>query len=210
MLDARSEAEVVVDVAFPLQGKTLPLDHGYALFAALSRVIPLLHAAPSWGIHPVRGHRSGPGVLEMEASSFLKFRMPANRIADVLSLPGKMLTIDGHRVTPGIPRVFPLEPRAALKARFVTVKNAVGEPAQVEKVLRMQLAAIPNLGEDPERISIVVGARRVMRIAGKDVVGFAASLDGLETQASLAVQTHGIGGRRHMGAGIFVPYGRTA
>ena len=66
--------ESVVDVAFPLNGKSLPLDHGYALYGALARVLPVLHAehrksvdggsAPaSWGVHPVRGLKTGPGLL---------------------------------------------------------------------------------------------------------------------------------------------------
>ncbi len=35
--------ETWIDLAFPLRGETLPLDHGYALFAASSRVVPALH-----------------------------------------------------------------------------------------------------------------------------------------------------------------------
>ncbi len=33
----------MVDLCFPVLGQTLPSDHGYALYAALSRVLPALH-----------------------------------------------------------------------------------------------------------------------------------------------------------------------
>ncbi|WP_083764934.1 type I-MYXAN CRISPR-associated protein Cas6/Cmx6 [Geotalea uraniireducens] len=32
----------VIDLAFPVQGKTVPVDHGYALYGALSRICPHL------------------------------------------------------------------------------------------------------------------------------------------------------------------------
>lgn len=50
---------LTVDVAFPLRGDALPLDHGYPLFGAVSRLIPRLHQEPKWGIHPVYGRRTG-------------------------------------------------------------------------------------------------------------------------------------------------------
>jgi hypothetical protein len=33
----------VIDLAFVLVGRTVPMDHGYALFSALCRVVPALH-----------------------------------------------------------------------------------------------------------------------------------------------------------------------
>ena len=214
-------AENVVDVGFPLTGSSLPLDHGYALYGALCRLLPVLHAehresrdggSPSaaWGVHPVRGLRSGPGLLAIDRSSLLKVRLPASRIAELLPLAGKTLELDGHRVAIGVPRIFALESRAALRARFVTIKHHEGEPAEFALATRQQLARIPGLGIDPERIAIEVGGRRVMRVSDKKVVGFQVAIDGLDATASLAVQVQGLGGRRHMGAGVCVPWGRKA
>ena len=33
----------VVDVSFALTGNTIPVDHGYALYGAVSRIIPAFH-----------------------------------------------------------------------------------------------------------------------------------------------------------------------
>ncbi len=41
-----------MDAAFPLGGESLPLDYGYALFGAVSRVVPVLHGPPSLGARP--------------------------------------------------------------------------------------------------------------------------------------------------------------
>lgn len=34
-----------VDLAFRVMGTTLPVDHGYALYSAINRLVPALHDA---------------------------------------------------------------------------------------------------------------------------------------------------------------------
>jgi CRISPR-associated protein Cas6 len=199
---------VFVDVLFPLKGKSLPLDHGYALFGALSRLLPDLRTRRTWGIHPVFGSRSGPGTLELNERSSLKVRLPAVDIPAVLPLLGAELDVDGHRVVLGPPRIMPLVTAAALHARLVTIKGFHEEPAAFEAALRRQIAALEGLGQPPASVEVAVGSRRVMRAGDHTIVGFAVGLDGLHADASLAIQQKGLGGRRHMGAGLFVPFGR--
>ena len=194
-----------VDAAFPLVGTSLPLDHGYALFSALSRIEPALHTRSTWGVHPVRGTRSGPGVLQLDRRSLLKIRMPTIDVGALLPLAGASLTVDGHDVRLGVIRLYPLEPSARLRARFVTVKGFAEDPSAFRAALARQVAHTADLGQDPERVEIAVGPRRVMRVAQHTIVGYPVELTGLEADASLAVQRVGLGGRRHMGAGIFVP-----
>jgi len=47
--------------------------------------------------------------------------------------------------------------------------------------------------------------RHVLRIKGQQVVGFSVQLTGLTAEESVTVQEHGLGGRRKMGCGFFVP-----
>ena len=51
----RGNSMPVIDLAFELRGAEIPLDYGYALFAALSRVVPRLHGDRRVGVHPIRG-----------------------------------------------------------------------------------------------------------------------------------------------------------
>jgi CRISPR-associated protein Cas6 len=224
-----------VDAGFPLVGQRIPLDHGYALFSALSRILPRLHSHGSgepWGIHPIRGVYVGQGLLALDRSSYLRVRLPASKLGEILTLTGQRLDLEGHPVQVGVLRIFPLVPAPRLKARVVTVK---GLPVQREQepqakedlvaTLRRRLQELVS-GQPPERIDIAVGARHVLRVGSKRqrargpdhnpvldrdvIIGFAVELSGLEEQASLAIQVHGLGGRRHMGAGIFVPPRRTS
>jgi len=196
--------EPFVDVAFSLKGKSLPLDHGYGLFGAVSRVLPAVHEQPGWGLFPVHGKRTGPGVLSLLPSSMLTLRIPASRIGDVLGLFGKTLEVDGQAVVVGIPRVFPLQSRPALQSRFVTIKKFHESPEEFAAAVRRQLSATGV----SDKAAVAIGPRRVIKVASHTIVGFPVALDGLSPDESLRVQGEGLGGRRHMGAGLFLPVGR--
>lgn len=202
-----------VDVAFPVTGATAPLDHGYALYAALCHRLEMLHEQQGWGVHPIRGHRTEPGVLALiprgAGRSAVKLRLPVEALPQVLSLVGRTLDLQGHRMTLGAPVVYPLLPSAELRARWVTIRGFHQEPEPFAEALRRQLEVVPGLEQAPDSITCDVGPRRVQRIKDKHVVGFAVRLAGLEDRASIAVQVAGLGGRRRMGAGVFVPPGRS-
>jgi len=46
-----------VDLAFKLTGSKVPVDHGYALYSAISRLLSEIHGATNIGVHPIRGRR---------------------------------------------------------------------------------------------------------------------------------------------------------
>lgn len=192
--------EMVVDVAFPLIGKSLPLDHGYPLFGAVSRVLPRLHREPGWALHPVFGRRLSPGVLGLLRQSHLTLRLPTPAVGEVLTLTGRHLDVAGHGVRTGPPRIYPLNPMEALRSRFVTIKKFHEEPDAFSEAVRRQLS---NMEIDAV-VDVEVKERRVMRVAEHVIVGFPIVLKRLSPSDSIKVQSSGLGGRRHMGAGVFI------
>jgi CRISPR-associated protein Cas6 len=72
----------VIDLSFVLVGTTIPLDHGYALFSALCRIVPELHGDTKVGVHPIRDRQTAPGVLSLTDRSRLKIRVPSENAAD--------------------------------------------------------------------------------------------------------------------------------
>jgi CRISPR-associated protein Cas6 len=193
--------EPIVDVAFPIRGRSVPLDHGYALFGALSRVVPRLHKEPGWGVHPIYGRRAGPGILSLMRQSQVTLRLPAAAIGDVLTLSDRSLDIDGHEVRTGVPRIFALHATPTVRARYVTIKKFNGEPGEFKLAAVRQLEALGATGSGAQ---VVVGERRVMKVGAQTIVGFSVELTSLSPDLSLEVQRVGIGGRRHMGAGVFL------
>ncbi len=107
-----------VDLAFSLVGERVARDHGYALYGALCRVAPALHAAAWLGVHPLGGKPSDDATLVLGARAQLRLRLPVSHIADVLALAGARLDVGAAGLVVGAPRVHALVPAAALDARM--------------------------------------------------------------------------------------------
>lgn len=189
----------VVDLAFRLIGTRVPVDHGYALYAAISWLVPEVHEAKDIGVHPIRGRYDGNGNLLLGPSSRLVLRMPDTAIPPFIKLAGKAIDIDGHRVTVGVPEIRLLKPAATLYARLVTIKKFM-EPETLLEAAKRQLEIAGITG------NLRLGERRTFRVKDKQVVGFEMFAGDLDAESSAMLQEIGIGGRRHMGCGVFVEF----
>ena len=186
-----------VDLAFRLTGSKVPVDHGYALYSAINRIVPEIHEAKNIGVHPIRGTYSGNGELMLRESSRLVLRMESERIGEFLNLAGKKLELGTYGLRVGIPDVRLLRPCVSLYSRIVTIKSFMELEAFMEAA-RRQLERMGATGE------LKLGERRTLGIKDKQVVGFEVSATELNAESSLKLQESGIGGRRHMGCGMFV------
>lgn len=220
----------IVDLEFRISGSVIPADHGYALYSAVSKVIPMLHPPegdrdPStglWrrlGIHPINGRLCGDRKIALGPSSRLRVRLPAECIQDWMPLSGKTLEVDGDAVQVGMPMARALSPVPALRSRLVTIKGFL-EPEDFLNAVKKQLTA---LNIQAEAMFIPVGKavsaegrsgslenkcpyiRRTIRISNREIVGYALRVVNLTAEESLDLQEQGVGGRRRFGCGIFVP-----
>ena len=189
-----------IDLAFRLTGSAVPVDHGYALYAALSRILPDLHTAKDIGVQPIRGIYSGNGTLHLADFSRLILRLPDQQIRAYLKLAGKRLAVDEHSLSVGVPEVRTLRPVVRLRARLVTIKGFLQEDEFLAAAKR-QLEQLDIKGQAH------LGTRRTFRVRDKQVVGFEMGVSQLTAEESLTLQEHGLGGRRKMGCGVFVPGG---
>lgn len=200
-----------VDLSFGITGSSILIDHGYELYSAISRVLgPESHDLNGIGIHPIRGRPIGVAQLHLEDGSRLRIRTPVEFIPNLLELSGRSLDVAGHGIRLGVPQTYALEPAASLSSRLVTIKG-FEQPESFLEAVQRQLDAmaiqgkpvIPARSTGPHKGE---PTRRVLRIKDKTVVGFALIVTELTAEESLTLQEQGIGGRRHMGCGVFVPY----
>lgn len=199
----------MIDLAFQLQGTTIPQDHGYALFGALSRIVPAIHGNKRIGVHPIRGIHTAPGRLTLVPGSRLRLRLPSEEIAPYLALAGSSLDLDGSRLRVGVPRAETLVPAPNLTSRLV-IYPRITDPEQVLDSARKQLdyhqiAAQPALIPSTDPRSEGQPTRRVLRIKGRKIIGYAIQVIGLTAEESIKLQEVGLGGRRRFGCGVFVP-----
>ena len=214
----------VFDLLFPLAGGPIPLDHGYPLYAALSRELgSVIHGEgnphpPAPGVFPVRGVPRGRD-LDLDARSALRLRVPSGLIAPCVALAGRTLEMAGGRVALRPPTVRPLSPAPAVSARLVLVKlaDAAEKGVTPERFLDAVRRQLDDLGIAGEAgIPTYRGGerdgqphRRVMRVKGAIRPGYPLLVAGLTADESIRLQTYGLGGRRKMGCGLFLPAGGT-
>lgn len=224
-----SELGPVVDIAFGVtlgagEARSIPADHGYALFSALAKVIPWIHAREAVGVHSIRGRLSGDRSLFLAPGSEVVLRCPAVNIPEVLPVSGKSIEIDHARFVLGVPTVRILRPAASVQSRLVVIKGMM-DPETLRHAAETQLAQLGIRGSAsvPARSekeafgggrSDQAGTplRRTIRIRDRVIAGYALRVTELSPEDSLKLQAHGLGGRRRFGCGLFVPppLGRTS
>lgn len=70
---------------------------------------------------------------------------------------------------------------------------------------RMRIMGTPRLVPSPRPSFAGQPLRRVLRVKDKKVVGYSLRVLGLTAEESIRLQEQGLGGRRRMGCGVFVP-----
>lgn len=193
-----------MDLTFSLTGETVPLDHGYELFSAIAHFQPLVHELNTIGIHTIAGIPAKE-VIYLNKNSKLRIRLPVDQVRLVYSLACKSLKIGKHTIRLGIPDICLLQPAEKLRSRIVVIKGyeeaegfLAAAQRQFEQLgIRGKLIIPKNTHSLPKRRSI--------KIKRFTVVGFSLEAMNLSEEDSLLLQMYGIGGKRKIGCGLFVP-----
>jgi CRISPR-associated protein Cas6 len=200
----------MIDVMFPVVGQSLPVDHSYELYAALSHENTWFHEPDCPArFAPINGQPGTPGLLHLTRDSRLRIRLPPEDIPQALVFAGRSLKIGNFRIRLGVPQVAPLVPAPVLRSPLVIFKNAI-EPASFLDHVRQSLDQLKIRGEAV--IPVIPGGeregefrRRVLRIHGRSIIGYAVHVENLTADESLTLQERGLGGRTRMGCGFFFP-----
>lgn len=211
---------MLLDLSFSLVGnKPIPADHGYALCAAISRLVPDVHEENGIAVHPIRGQLIGDRRLQLVPWSTLTLRVPDGQITPLLKLAGKSLQLNGTSLRVGVPVVRALVPATALRSRLVVIKVAHTDAMSLTEEIFKTAARkqLDDLGISKEATITVPRrerdnslGRRTLRLKHKEIVGYEVLVEGLTAEESITLQERGIGGKRHMGCGVFVPVGGRA
>ncbi len=204
----RDDFEPFIELNFPVYGKYLPADHNYGLYAAFVHCVPKLRQQSNVSILTIPGIGDKQGKILLTEQSCLKIRVPITEIPLIYQLAGKRVSIGVHEIQIGIPQVCVLKPASTLRARIVTIKGKnYTEPRAFLEAAQRQLQNLEINGQ----ISIPIDKkgnlrRKTIKIKQFTVVGFTTEVTGLNDEDSLKLQQFGLGGKRHMGCGIFTLY----
>lgn len=204
-LDVATRLEPFVELSFPIYGKVIPADHNYALFAALVHIAPEIRNQSHLSILSIPGYGDKQGKVLLTEQSCMRIRAAISQIPLIYCFAGKQLKLGDHDIRVGIPEVRTLQHAAKLRARIVTIKGFT-EPELFIAAAQRQLDRLEIRG------SVVVPRdrkgdflRKTIKIQRFTVVGFTTEVADLSTEDSIKLQQFGIGGKRHMGCGFFLP-----
>lgn len=198
------------DVVFPFKGRLLPLDNGYLIYSALSRLCPYIHESHDIGIHPIAGKPNRYKQLKLTKQSKLKIRIPLAQIPSIYQfLVDQTLKIGESQFYIGIPEYRPLISASSLYSRLVTIRRRT-EPQEFLKVAQRQLDELGINGKlnllKKKNGELQCRNMQIRKSQGNSSNrGYGVEVTDLSEPDSLTLQRKGIGGRRKMMCGVFVP-----
>jgi CRISPR-associated protein Cas6 len=191
-----SDAPNMIDVVFDLDGSSVPESYPYALWSEVLRYLPWLRDEVNAGILPLRGSASGESTL-LSRRTKLVLRVPLELAAQTIQLSGKQLDIDGSTLLVGKGKERQLQATTTLHAHLV--ESNLGE-IEFLADMKQKLQAM-NIS-----CNLICDKHRKVRSEKQTLSGFGLVLHDLKPAASLQIQSIGLGGARHFGCGIFVPF----
>jgi CRISPR-associated protein Cas6 len=202
----------IADVLFSIDCKRLPVDHAYDLSAALRQALPwigqegsgvavhTIHVAGSqngWE-RPVHGSDQH---LILSRRTKLTVRAPKERTVALMDeLEGRTLEVSGCRLTIGAGKIRPLSNETTLLSRYVVTLPEDNEDGFLSWVVQ-ELTA---LGIRVRKA--LCGRATPLSTPAGPLYTRSLMLANLSPEASIRLQQTGLGPRREMGCGIFIPH----
>lgn len=186
----------MIDMAFDASGDALSSDYPFALWTELVHYAPQLAGDESVGVLPLRTAESGGGML-LPKRAKLVLRLPQTLMQAVAALPGAILDISGSALRLGACQPRQIQPYSTLHAQLVT---GASDEADFLDEMRASLSAM-NI-----EAGLICGLRKALADDSHSLTGYSLVVHDLKPEASLRLQSDGIGEGRHFGCGIFLPH----
>jgi CRISPR-associated protein Cas6 len=201
--------ENVVDVSFHIDCRTLPVDHAYALSAAVRGALPWFGEDPGDGLHLIHVADSGNGwerpshafaLLHLSRRTRLVLRLARDRVENARALSGQTLDVAGNAMVVGEAKVVPLSPVATLYARYIAApagqdeEQFIAEAVQQMRAMGVQFKKV--LAGKPHHFDTPDGPIHVRSLMVAD----------LSPPDAVTLQERGLGPHRSLGCGLFIAH----
>ena len=206
--DGFEVSDDVVDLSFRLDGDRLEIDHAWALAQALHARLGA-DICSRIGVHGVQLAGSGNGWMRPEQGDAeivlpkrarLVIRVQRNDRDEVAEISDHSLRLGTRKLRVGAFRVRKLSAGECLHARAVCCDREQSEPA----FLAQAAAELRRLGIDVARM--ICGRSAEIRSAGGTLFTRSLLVADLKPEESVRLQQYGLGEKRLMGCGLFVPH----
>lgn len=192
----RSIIPDMIDIAFALEGRSVPREHRRALARAVAAVLPWLADTPGAGVHRLNVAAGGGPEALLSQRTRLTLRVPREREAEAAALAGAELQLGEHPLRVGAAQSRELRPWSTLYAHVVAAEGD-DELGFLDAVR----AELQDLGVPCRPI-----CGRLQVLDAGTLHGYSLMLDGLSPEGALRVLATGVGAHRLLGCGLFVPH----
>ncbi len=198
----------IMDLAYQIKCRALPVDHAWPLAAAIHQALPWFAEEPQAGLHLIYGADSGNGwerprdaadILYLSRRTRLVLRLPKHRLPDAEALTGRTLDVADNllEIGKGTPRLLGMT--TTLYSRFV-VDETDGDEDQ------FITAAVEGLHALNLHFKKVLSGRRfAFSTPEGEILTRSLMVAGLPLDDAVKLQENGLGPLRNRGFGLFVP-----
>jgi len=202
----------IVDVLFAVVCRRLPVDHAYALSAALERTVPwIAEDASGVAVHTIHVAGSQNGWerpdhgtdqhLILSRRTKLTIRVPRQHTAALMAdLEGETLDVAGCPLTIGPGKIRRLSKETTLLARYVADVPGATEEGFLDWVAQ----ALSDQGIRVRKA--LCGKMTLLTTPGGLLHTRSLMLSDLSPGESVRLQQQGLGRHGKMGCGIFIPH----
>jgi CRISPR-associated protein Cas6 len=201
--------EDVVDVSFHIDCRTLPVDHAYALSAAVRSALPWFGEDPTDGLHLIHVADSGNGwerpshafaLLHPSRRTRLVLRLARHRVENARALSGQTLDVAGNTMVVGEGKVVPLSPVATLYARYI----AGPEGQEEEQFIAEAVQQMRAMGLHFKKV--LAGKQHHFDTPDGPIYVRSLMVADLSPPDAVTLQERGLGPYRTLGCGLFIAH----
>ena len=199
----------VIDVAFDIRCRALPVDHAWALSEAIHAALPWFAEEPLAGMHLFHGADSGNGwyrpdeaddLVYLSKRTKLVLRLPKARLPEAERLSGQKLEVAGNTIEVGKATVRLLSELTSLYARHVVSDAEQSE----DEFLEQMVAQLRQMGVSFKKV--LCGKINRFKLPDGELITRSLLVADLRIDDAIKLQEQGLGSHRKLGCGLFIPH----
>ena len=203
--------EDVIDLVFSIKCKTLPLNHAWALSREILKHLPWIEGDPIAGIHQIHVAESNNGwmrpddeenaLLYPSRRTKMTLRIPSEQLKATEELCGVTLDIDGHSLLIGSAKKKIFTNTSVISSRYV-----LGDPNESEDDFLAKAALELENNINFKVKKMLCGKTHSIKTPNGILTTRSLMIADLDSDTSIKIQQLGLGNRRELGCGLFLPH----
>ena len=202
----------IIDLAFSIKCKTLPLNHAWELSREIIKRLPWMETEPSAGIHQIHVAESNNGwmrpdeddenaLLHPSHRTKMTLRIPFELMTDTKKIIGEELDINGHSLLVGSAKKKKFTNSSVIFSRYVS-----SELDEDENTFLSRMANELQTKTSFKVKKMLCGKKHTIVTPDYSFTARNLMIADLDSDTSIKIQQLGLGEHKVLGCGLFIPH----